>query len=289
MPLRAAPAVEWRTTRVDGARVRWLDAGEGDPLLFLHGWGLTPRVYTRAVTPLTRAGIRVIAPELPPSADSMDDSALRVAAFLDTLELGRPAFVMGHSLGGGVAIRLAIRRPDLVRSLTLVNSVGGAPGRSGMAEQSWLKWAVGALGEAHPRLLLRTPSVALGVVRDFLPTVARNPLGALAAAYRAVSADLAEDARWLVDCGLPVLFVWGDRDRLVAPGAFAEIANAMTPEVVAGRHGWLLTEPEEFAQLLHNALVVHAMLERSRRGQRVSGPFRDGELFPPERRTAARR
>ena len=289
MPLRAVPPVAWRTTTVDGTRLRWLDAGEGDPLLFLHGWGLTPRVYTRAVTPLTRAGIRVIAPELPPSVAGLDECALRVGAFVDTLELGRPAFVMGHSLGGGVAIRLAIRRPDLVRSLTLVNSVGGAPGRSGMVDRSWLKWAVGALGEAHPTLLLRTPSVALGVVRDFLPTVARNPLGALASAYRAVSADLAEDARWLVDCGLPVLFVWGDRDRLVAPGAFAEIANEMTPEVVAGRHGWLLTEPDDFAQLLHNALVVHAMLERARRGQRVTGPFRDDELFPPERRRAARR
>jgi hypothetical protein len=86
-----------------------------------------------------------------------------------------------------------------------------------------------------------------------------------------------------------VLFVWGDRDRLITPGAFAEIANELTPEVVKGRHGWLLTEPEEFATLLHNALVVHAMLERSRRGQRVRGPFADKELFPPERRHRARR
>jgi pimeloyl-ACP methyl ester carboxylesterase len=289
VPLRAVPPVAWRTTTVDGARVRWLEAGEGDPLVFLHGWGLTPRVYARALTPLTRAGLRVLAPELPPSAMSLDDYALRVAALIDALAFERPVFVMGHSLGGGVAIRLAIRRPDLVRSLTLVNSVGGAPGRSGMAERSWLRWAVGALGEAHPTLLLRTPSVAFGVVRDFLPTVARNPLGALTSAYRAVFADLAEDARWLVDCGLPVLFVWGDRDRLVTPGAFGEIATEMTPEVVAGRHGWLLTEPDEFAALLHNALVVHAMLERSRRGQRATGPFREGELFPPERRHAARR
>ena len=290
------PAVEWRTTEVDGARVRWLEAGEGDPLLFLHGWGMTPRVYARVLAPLTRAGIRVIAPALPGFGGSdgpsvrrvtLDEYADRAAAFLDALELDRPAFVMGHSLGGGVAIRLASCRPDLVRSLTLVNSVGGAPGvKTGMTSRSWLRWAVGALGEADPRSL--SLDVVTGVVRDFVPTVLRRPVTAAMAAYAALSADLAGDARRLVEDGLPVLFVWGDRDRLITPGAFAEIANAMTPEVVRGRHGWLLTAPDEFAQLLHNALVVHAMLERSRRGQRPAPP-KGAELFPRERRRAARR
>jgi pimeloyl-ACP methyl ester carboxylesterase len=298
VPLSAVPAVRWRTTTVDGARTRWLDAGEGDPLLFLHGWGMTPRVYARAVTPLTRAGIRVIAPALPGFGGTsapplrrvgMDTYADRVAAFLDALDLGRPAFVMGHSLGGGVAIRLASRRPDLVRSLTLLNSVGGAPGRrTGMTARPWWQWAVGAVGEADPRLLFRSLDVVAGVVRDFVPNVARRPFGAALSAYVALSADLSDDARRLVDDGLPVLFVWGDRDRIVTPGAFAEIATEMTPEVVAGRHGWLLTEPEEFATLLHNALVVHAMLERSRRGQSVAPPS-SGPLFPRERRQRARR
>jgi pimeloyl-ACP methyl ester carboxylesterase len=290
------PAVEWRTTEVDGARVRWLEAGEGDPLLFLHGWGMTPRVYARAVAPVTRAGIRIIAPALPGFGGSsgpalrrvtLDEYADRVAAFLDALALERPAFVMGHSLGGGVAIRLAVRRPDLVRSLTLVNSVGGAPGvKVGMTSRPWWQWAVGAFGEADPRGL--SPAMVKGVVRDFVPNVLRRPVTAALTAYLALSADLAEDARLLVDAGLPVLFVWGDRDRLITPGAFAEISTAMTPEVVRGRHGWLLTAPDEFAQLLHNALVVHAMLERSRRGQRPK-PTSDTSLFPPERRRSARR
>lgn len=294
MPLRVVPSVEWHTTEVGDARVRWLEAGDGDPLVFLHGWGMTPRSYTRAVTPLCRAGIRVVAPALPgfggstgppPNRISMDEYADRVAAFLDALDLGRPAFVMGHSLGGGIAIRLASRRPDLVRSLTLLNSVGGSPGRTGMAPKPWWQWAVGAFGEADPRLLLSSREVVYNVVRDFLP-IFRRPLTAVLTAYLALSADLADDAQRLVDDGLPVLFVWGDRDRLITPGAFAEIA--VSPEIVKGRHGWLLTAPDDFAQLLHNALVVHAMLERSRRGQRPEPPA-DGALFPPERRHRARR
>jgi pimeloyl-ACP methyl ester carboxylesterase len=294
--LRVVPPTEWHTTEVEGARVRWLEAGEGDPLLFLHGWGMSPRAYARAVTPLCRAGIRVIAPALPGFGGStapalrhvsLDEYASRVAAFADVLDLGRPAFVMGHSLGGGVAIRLASTRPDLVRSLTLLNSVGGAPGvRTGMTSRPWWQWAVGAFAEADPRLLFSSRQVVYDVVRDFVPNIARRPVTAALTAYLALSADLADDAQRLVDDGLPVLFVWGDRDRLITPGAFAEIA--VSPEIVKGRHGWLLTAPDEFAQLLHNALVVHAMLERSRRGQRPEPPD-EGALFPPERRHRARR
>ncbi len=286
--------MSWHVTDVDAARVRWAESGEGDPLVFLHGWGMTPRAYLPAVTPLTRAGIRVIAPALPGFGGSdapplrslgLDAYADRVAAFVDSLALDRPAFVMGHSLGGGVAIRLASRRPDLVRSLTLVNSVGGTPSRSGMRAGSWLRWAAGALGEVHPRAL--TPRMVAGVVRDVVPNLVRRPVTAAVTALVALNADLADDARMLVDDGLPVLFVWGDRDRLITPGAFAEIANDMPPEVVAGRHGWLLTEPDAFAALLHDALVVHAMLERSRRGDKRRPP--DKARFPPERRRAARR
>jgi pimeloyl-ACP methyl ester carboxylesterase len=298
VPLRAAPVVRWRTTTAGGARTRWLDAGEGDPLVFLHGWGMTPRVYARAVTPLCRAGIRVIAPALPGFGGTtapglrrltMDAYADHVAAFLDALDLEKPAFVMGHSLGGGVAIRLASRRPDLVRSLTLLNSVGGSPSRRlGMVARPWWQWAVGAVGEADPRLLLRSLDVVAGVVRDFVPSVLRRPVTSALSAYLALSADLADDVRRLVDDGLPVLFLWGDDDRLITPGAFGEIATALPPEVVEGKHGWLLTEPEKFAGLLHDALVVHAMLERSRRGQPPRPP-RTGALFPPERRHRARR
>ena len=55
----------WRDVDVDGATVRLMEAGRGDPLLFLHGWGLTPRAYADGITRLTAAGVQVIAPCLP--------------------------------------------------------------------------------------------------------------------------------------------------------------------------------------------------------------------------------
>ena len=154
-PVTAAPA--WRTVDVDGARVRVLEAGEGPLLLFLHGWGLSPRAYAEGVLRLTAAGVRVLAPCLPgfggsdgPGLASVDLPAYadRVARLLDVLGVDEPVFVAGHSFGGGVALQLATDRPDRVRALTLVNAVGGAPGgRRGMVDASWLRWAVGTLGE----------------------------------------------------------------------------------------------------------------------------------------------
>ncbi|MCW2599882.1 MAG: hypothetical protein JWM02_1711 [Frankiales bacterium] len=291
-------APTWRTVDVDGAAVRVMEAGTGDPLLFLHGWGLSPQTYAAGVTRLTSAGIKVIAPALPgfggsdgPPLRGIDLPAYghRIGRLLDVLDVGKPAFVVGHSFGGGVAIQLATDRPELVRSLTLINSVGGAPGqRTGLVGASWLRWMLGAVTELSPRAIARsTPSM----VRDFVPNALRKPITMALTARLALTSDLSAQAATLVAIGLPVLFVWGDQDRLILPGALREIAGDLPAEVVHGKHGWLLSEPDEFATLLRNALVVHAMLERSRRGQAVVLPLgaRLSDLLPVERRAAARR
>jgi hypothetical protein len=87
-----------------------------------------------------------------------------------------------------------------------------------------------------------------------------------------------------------VLFIWADSDRVVAPGALADIVTSLPAEVIEGRHGWLLTEPDDFSTLMRNALVVHAMLERKQRGQALVLPKGASlaDLIPHERRSATR-
>ena len=292
-------AVRWRDVPVDDGVLRVMEAGDpdADPLLFLHGWGLSPRCYADGICRLTSAGVRVIAPCLPgfggstgPAIRAVDlpAYATRIGRLLDVLGVEHPVFVAGHSFGGGVALQLATDRPERVRSLTLVNSVGGAPGRgSGIVDASWLRWALGATTELSPRAVARAvPSM----LREFVPNALRKPLTLALTARLALTASLATQAEALVASGMPVLFVWGDADRLIAPGELGSVAGSLPSEVVRGRHGWLMTQPEEFATLLRNALVVHAMLERKQRGQAVVLPVGASlaDLIPAERRAAAR-
>lgn len=291
----------WRVVEVadGGARtrkVRFMCAGRGDPLVFLHGWGLTPRAYAPGLLGLPPAGLAIFAPELPGFGQSstlavrqrtLRGYAHHIGSALDQLHLGKPAFLVGHSLGGGIAIALARQRPDLIRSLTVLNSVGGTPGWRGLARGSWLSWALAALDELHPNELGKLAPLLL---RDLVPNLTRHPATAVLTAGAALATSLAEEAAALVDSGLPVLFIWGDRDRLIAPGVLGAVAGNLPPQVVTGSHGWLMSSPERFAELLRNSLTVHAMLERSARGQALVLPAGAtlADLFPEERRHRAR-
>jgi pimeloyl-ACP methyl ester carboxylesterase len=281
---------------VDGQVVEVMEAGEGDPLLFLHGWGLTPRSYASAVTGLCGAGVRILAPSLPGFGRSsplrlrarIGEYAERVAGLVDAVDPEKPCFVVGHSFGGGVALRLGHDRPDLVRSLTLINAVGGAGPHAAWSPHSWQRWARGAMTELHPRNWLSSPATA-DLLADLLPTVLRRPLHLASSAFVALTADLAEQAQAVVDAGVPIVFVWGDRDRLIGPGRLAGVSLPLGPDVVVGGHGWMLTEPAEFAAAVRDALVVHALMERLRRGQATPGPAASlAEALPAERRRRAR-
>lgn len=273
-----------------------MEAGEGDPLLFLHGWGLTPHAYATAVRGLCGVGVRVLAPSLPGFGRSsplrlragLREYAERVARLVDVIDPEKPCFVVGHSFGGGVALQLAHDRSDLVRSLTLINAVGGAGPHAAWSPRSWQRWTRGAVTELHPRNWLNSAATP-GVLADAFPAILRRPLHLAASGLVALTANLAEQAQAVVDAGVPVVFVWGDRDRLIGPGRYAGVSLPLGPDLVLGGHGWMLTEPAEFAAAVRDALVVHALMERRRRGQPAARPGLSlTEAFPPEWRRRAR-
>src|ERR1700688_4955798 len=120
---------------VQGRVALYGTAGQGLPVLFLHGWGLGQHAYKRALKRLVHLGCQVFAPALPgfggtadlPARDlSFAGYASWVAEFLEAVGVDEPVFAVGHSFGGGVAIKLAHDYPDKVRYLVLVNSVGGS-------------------------------------------------------------------------------------------------------------------------------------------------------------------
>ncbi len=121
-----------------GVKLRLVESGppHAPPLILLHGWGACLYGFRHAMTRLPDSGLRVIAVDLrghglsdhPRHRDaySLDAYCNDVDALLDYLRL--PAAALGgHSMGGGVALHYALRRPDRVTQLALINPTGLVP------------------------------------------------------------------------------------------------------------------------------------------------------------------
>jgi len=113
-----------RRLRRRGAEIRSFEGGEGPPLLLLHGFGGAAWNFSELVPLLP--GRRLIVPDLPGHGASSPLPAASIAAFADVVAelLDGDADVLGHSMGGVVALRLAERHPSLVRRLVLAAPAG---------------------------------------------------------------------------------------------------------------------------------------------------------------------
>ena len=123
---------EERSSEFRGTRLQALVGGppDGPPIVLLHGVGGSRSNWAFLAPELARTR-RVLVVDLPghgrssalPAAPGLGPYADRVAKLLEDEGLA-PADVVGHSLGGLVGIRLAVRRPELVRSLVLAAAAG---------------------------------------------------------------------------------------------------------------------------------------------------------------------
>ncbi|WP_324665144.1 alpha/beta fold hydrolase [Haloarcula sediminis] len=117
---------------VDGSRIHYRAAGDGTPVVLLHGGIIdAARVSWPPVIERLAPDYRVVAPDLlgygesdlPPGPYSIPRHAAVVAGVLDALELG-PVTLVGLSVGGGVAMQVALDRPDLVECLVPIDPFG---------------------------------------------------------------------------------------------------------------------------------------------------------------------
>ena len=129
-PLPGISGFEERWADVRAVRMRYLVGGEGPPLVLVHGWTGAASNFVE-LAPLLATRFRVLVPDLPghggssplPAAPNMDVYADRVQAVAER-EGMLPAALVGHSMGGLVALRLALRRPEDARALVLAASAG---------------------------------------------------------------------------------------------------------------------------------------------------------------------
>jgi pimeloyl-ACP methyl ester carboxylesterase len=287
VPEPARPArhehVRWKRVTVYRRTAWYAEVGppDGVPTLFLHGWALAHLAYREALRQLARAGARVWAPALPgfggtPELSSRHFSfegyASWVDGFADVVGVDGPAFVVGHSFGGGVAIRYAYDYPARVQSLALLNSVGGATwqGVRTMAQRPLWDWGIHFPGDVLPARQLRR--VLPVVLEDAVPNLVRNPRAVWRVAQLARKADLTPELEELRRRELPVAVFWGAQDKIIPRASFEALCAALgtAGEVVPGSHSWLLADPESFGEVMTNVVEV------ARAARAMEGPARHG-------------
>jgi 2-hydroxy-6-oxonona-2,4-dienedioate hydrolase len=244
---------------VNGLLTRYLVAGEGPPLVLLHALGESALDW-RWILPALAHTHRVYTVDLPgfgysakPLAEYSPAFFARfVGAYLDALELERTA-VVGNSLGGLIALRLALSEPTRVTALGLVASAGlgravtyalrlpTLPGY-GEAAVTWSKTPLGAAQRAWLRapLLFARPKRVPGEWITEQARLAQLPgfLEATVAALRG-QVNLGGQREVLVDqlphLPMPTLVIWGKRDRVFPYSQAQEAVSRL-------REGFLLME-----------------------------------------------
>ena len=131
-----------KRVQVDGLNVRCIEEGTGPAVLMLHGasMGSSADVWEQVIHPLAEAGFRAVAYDQPgygltdnPTDHTIAYRSSVVLKLMDALGIDR-ACLMGHSQGGGMALRLALEHPDRVSQVITVSSGSLLPPLPGQAD-----------------------------------------------------------------------------------------------------------------------------------------------------------
>lgn len=237
-----------------GDQVAYLDEGQGEVILLLHGMAGSSQTWRSVIRPLSRR-YRVVAPDLlghghsakPRSDYSLGAFAVSLRDLLDEIGVAR-ATVVGHSLGGGVAMQFVYQHPDYAERLILIGSGGLGP------DVGWTLRLLSAPGaELIMPIIAPPPVLSVGEkVRSFFAKMGvESPRGAeIWNAYSSFSDPETRQAflrtlrsvvdyrgqavsalnRLHVKADLPTMAIWGDEDAII-PVQHAYAVQETRPDV----------------------------------------------------------
>jgi pimeloyl-ACP methyl ester carboxylesterase len=241
--------LRFQTIETKRGAISTLQAGVGEPVLMLHGLGGTKASFLPSVAALAPQGRQVIAADLPGFGESDKPIAARydakffsqaVLALMDALGLERIDLV-GHSLGGRVALEVVMHAPERFRRVVLMT-----PSLAWLRDRRWAPW----LRLVRPELGLLQPAprpvvelivkrviaggdsrYAAAGIDEFLRayTTARGRAAFYAAARNIYLEEPEQFWDRLRNLQPPALFVWGSKDPLV-PAAFERHVRDAVPQ-----------------------------------------------------------
>jgi pimeloyl-ACP methyl ester carboxylesterase len=271
-----------RFIEVAGARIHYLDKGSGPAIVILHGLGGQMGNFTYALLERLTDEFRVILMDRPGSGYSnrppgatgrLTEQAATVAEFIRKLGLEQPLLV-GHSLGGAIALGVALDHPEVVKGLALVAPVTHlpkhvpAPFRALDIKSNYLRWLV-AWTVATPIGIRRGKAVLDAIFSPELapadfPTRAGGILGLRPRSFfntssdmRAVNLDLWAMVGRYSSLRLPVRILYGTSDEVLDHRVHGEAMTAKSSmvslELVKGGHMLPITAPDLTAEFIKAA------------------------------------
>jgi pimeloyl-ACP methyl ester carboxylesterase len=285
------------TAQIAGTRWRYaVSDNEHAPIwaLNVHGFFAGGGVYWRESTRLAAGlNLRVVNPSLPGfgGSDPLPWDRVRVEVFAEGLadlldHLGAPAaLVLGHSMGGAMAMQLAADHPDRVLGVVY---------RDGVATNSWKQRSglisralrpvlpdVGDGVEIVMALMADIPDLAWSRVTSLARTAAPDirlnarslqgtlPVGAMLLACDFTPATVQVAARG----DIPIFPCWGRFDRAIPGGTAEEFAQIVGEKVewVVGGHSWMIARPGIQLHLLRRSLAGQRFMARVRRRAGILG------------------
>jgi 3-oxoadipate enol-lactonase len=248
---------------VEGRRLAWRTLGDGLPLLLINGYAATSEDWDPTFLTGLAESFEVICPdnrgiggsELGDEELTIELMAADLEALLDSLEIERLP-VVGWSMGGFVAQRLAVRAPERVAALALLATDPGAPDSTDADPEVWAKLTdhTGTDREQATRLisLLFPPPLAEQIDREFGEVVAAARAQLSPATLRAQEAAMDAWHREPLPRGeapeVPVLIAHGDSDQVIPPANAEALTNRWPGaklELFGGcGHGLMAQEPK---------------------------------------------
>ncbi len=272
-----------RTVMLNGHEYAYLDSGEGPAVLFIHGLTSSSQSWARLVDALD-GEYRILAPDLHghgESAKPMGDYSLSAHAatvrdLLDRLGVDQVTLV-GHSLGGGIAMQFCYLFPERVNRLVLVSSGGlgrsvspllraatlpGAEWVLPLLASGWVRVRAEAVGRTLAKTGWRPGRDVTEAWHGFASLADAESRRAFLATTRSVidpgGQTVSAHGHLPMAHEIPTLVVWGTRDRMI-PAWHATTAHQAFPgsrvELFEGAgHFPHLDDPDRFAEVMRDFL-----------------------------------
>ena len=256
------------------ATAHYIQRGQGTPIILIHGIAASHHDWDELVPVLADQGYACYAldllghgdsPKLPSRAYQMDWLFEHFSNWMKSLRLTEPAILIGHSLGGYLALEYARRVSAWTRGLLLVNPLYSISQLPSILRRTYRRPHLSSfIVERTPgwmfRLIVDVTSLAMGHSSGALHSLPERVRAQTALDYTRTAPGVYNVINTQVDLNgnlssisHPTLVVWGEKDQTLAPSSFGKLVNKMPRargKSLRAGHVPHQSNPEEFNPLV---------------------------------------